>query len=328
MGCWNGTCVISNLPILAGERVKVVLLHSPYGKASMVGMSAFCYSHGILTPVAWALTGDYNDYGCVENFDEDWNYRLVEMFFKERYKEIEVEGVKMKEFTIPDIIEGIERGSLKALFGGDKKMKDLAERALEAYKDNPEAIEQWKDMAQADVSEKWRKSELSFVMIRQDIWDGLCASEFKGFWNPKKKHKEDEYCVTAKEYCNYQFDNIKKALSKPKDSTDPADRLNRRWAISDSRMFNSGEGSNLLLESYYATALESSDTAYEGFLDDFFKAWCEFTAISSQMSLLRKAWLPQSGAGSQSQEWEAYLYLNKIINEVCINAQKTEEEYE
>lgn len=46
MGCWNGTCMISNLPIIAGEKVKLVFLHTPYGNnIDKIKKSAYCYSN-------------------------------------------------------------------------------------------------------------------------------------------------------------------------------------------------------------------------------------------------------------------------------------------
>ncbi len=45
MGCFNGTCMISNLPISYDEEVKVVLLKSnKLGKTNITSIgSGFCY---------------------------------------------------------------------------------------------------------------------------------------------------------------------------------------------------------------------------------------------------------------------------------------------
>jgi len=59
MGCWNGTCMISHLPIIAGDKIKLVILHGiniPINNAS-----AYCYSNGLLEPSFLPLTGEYND---------------------------------------------------------------------------------------------------------------------------------------------------------------------------------------------------------------------------------------------------------------------------
>ena len=61
MGCWNGTCAVSNLHITAGTPVTVFLLLEQRGSKS------FCYSNALndLCPVPFY--GEYNDYGAVEN---------------------------------------------------------------------------------------------------------------------------------------------------------------------------------------------------------------------------------------------------------------------
>ena len=51
MGCWNHTCAVSSMPIMAGEPVMVV----PSLKIQ-----------GVLNPFAFPFEGEYNDYGFIE----------------------------------------------------------------------------------------------------------------------------------------------------------------------------------------------------------------------------------------------------------------------
>lgn len=333
MGCWNGTCAISNLPILAGEKTKVVLLHAPYASKKenpLLGISGFCYPHGIMAPAFYALEGEYDDYGGVENLVEDWNYKIVEAYIQNKWKKIRVEGTypeRVKEldtFTLPQVLEAIERNVLEVLSEEDSRVKDLAIKAMEAYKDTPEVLAQWKDLAEQDVSEQWRKSPFSFVMIRKDVWDHIVASDFGFFWNLKKKRaKNDPYEVSAKVYCEYTFKEIRK-LKKPKED-DPMVKMEAKWAVRNGHLFRMGEGGSLLGESWYAEALIMS-LGDKRLLDQFYTTWMEDTAIRSWFNVLRKAWLPQAGAGSQSQEWTAYKYLNKIVDKICDDHIKEEEE--
>lgn len=55
MGCWNHTCAISSMPIMAGQPVMVI-------PAQKVGSS--------LTPFALPFKGEYNDYGFIEG--DEW----------------------------------------------------------------------------------------------------------------------------------------------------------------------------------------------------------------------------------------------------------------
>ncbi len=59
------------------------------------------------------------------------------------------------------------------------------------------------------------------------------------------------------------------------------------------------------------------------------KDWTEQVIINSFLSHTRKAWMIQSGAGSQSSDWDAYKILNKIVDAICdkhINWEEDDEE--
>lgn len=64
MGCWNGTCAVSNLHILHGEEVVVIML---VNNNEYDDLGSYCYStsYNKLMPVIFY--GEYDDYGSVEN---------------------------------------------------------------------------------------------------------------------------------------------------------------------------------------------------------------------------------------------------------------------
>lgn len=59
MGCWNGTCGVSQIHIRAGEEVVVFPLAS-------VPASDLCYTTGFWSPFALPFYGQYDDYGNAE----------------------------------------------------------------------------------------------------------------------------------------------------------------------------------------------------------------------------------------------------------------------
>ena len=60
MGCWNQTCMCTNLPVLYGEKCMIALIiESPYD-------SSGCYASDQYVPVL-LLHGDYDDYGGIED---------------------------------------------------------------------------------------------------------------------------------------------------------------------------------------------------------------------------------------------------------------------
>lgn len=66
MGYWNGTCMISNLPIISGEKIKLIFLLPKYSPVTMCGESAYVYPTDILTPCLLPISGKYDDYGSIE----------------------------------------------------------------------------------------------------------------------------------------------------------------------------------------------------------------------------------------------------------------------
>jgi hypothetical protein len=168
MGCWNGTCMISNLPILDGEETKLVFLFSPHrDKITLSNTSGHHYATDFLKPAFFPITGTYNDYGVIEDIQKDWNYDLIINFLKSKYKSIQVEKKEIEDYTLEDIIRGIERGSLN--------------------------LEEKDDIL--------KPSPFSFVFIRKDIWDGIVASEKNKlyYWNDEKV-SDDDYYVDAVTY--------------------------------------------------------------------------------------------------------------------------------
>lgn len=64
MGSWNETCMVTNLPIFAGEPcLGVVLMEASY-------WSAGCYATSEYTPI-FSVRGEYDDYGGLENIKEE-----------------------------------------------------------------------------------------------------------------------------------------------------------------------------------------------------------------------------------------------------------------
>jgi hypothetical protein len=73
MGCWNGTCGISRLPIRAGDPVYgMIITKSQYTMDCSTprghNTSGMCYITDGYYPIAPMFSGRYDDYGCIEQF--------------------------------------------------------------------------------------------------------------------------------------------------------------------------------------------------------------------------------------------------------------------
>ncbi len=63
MGCWNHTCMLSQMHVNAGEDVVSFWVHS----AGDLANQSFCYSSAQWVPLPFPVYGQYDDYGSVEN---------------------------------------------------------------------------------------------------------------------------------------------------------------------------------------------------------------------------------------------------------------------
>lgn len=66
MGCWNATCMVSHLPIVAGENCAIVVLLE---RAKNHVLDSACYPNHTLVPI-YILRGKYNEYGWLEEIQD------------------------------------------------------------------------------------------------------------------------------------------------------------------------------------------------------------------------------------------------------------------
>lgn len=312
MGCWNGTCMISNLPIIAGDKVKLVLLKHSYSFRELKQSGGYVYSNDIFSPSFLPISGSYNDYGTIENIIEDWNYKLVENELKKILGDyIIVDGKKKTEYSLNDIIKGIERNNLR-YFGVDPRDVQDKNLALSVCSRDENISDDWKELLEIDVEPKERKYNMSFVMIREDIWNHIIENYNGEFWNhDDEERKNGKYYITAKEWCRYKFNN----------SFEERNIKDKR--INYTNLFNNSESGNRLLKPFeYNDILMKSDNSLK---ESIYNHWSEFIIINSFISGTRKGWMIQPGAGSQNSDWDDHKLLAEKIIDIC---DKNLKEYE
>ena len=326
MGCFNGTCMISHLPIIYGEKIKLIFLHTPHGKANISGMSSYCYSNGILTPAFLAISGVYNDYGGIEKIVEDWNFKIIEETFKKRFgKKIIIDGEEKENYTLHDIIYGIERGDLQ-YFGvnpEDVRRKKMATDTIAVYGkhenkkfggfSSKKTQDEWVALSEMGVEENWRQTGLCFVMIRQDIWDFSCTEGGKAlYYSSNKKHPNvDEYGrIEAQHYFHDVFFR----------EVNDEDVMSKTFRRKYNQIFNAsyaGSGNYFDSEKYSELLFDAIENKYDELLILIFKEWSENSCVQAFIDCTRIGWMIQTGAGSQSTEWENHKKLAKKIVSVC-----------
>lgn len=286
MGCWNGTCMISNLPIESGEKVKLVILKH----IDKLDGSGYCNSGDIMSPIFLPIEGVYDDYGTIEDIVKDWNTDLIINTLKKDFSTINADGKVINNYTLDDLIRGIERGNLETKSEG----------------------------------REFAKSELSFVMIRKDVWDSICNEYVGEFINFNRKETDEGYYLSAKEYCKRKFDAYLKAISALEEDEDEELKFMKAMRLSEFCIFRDDRllRENAIVYSIFLTTDVNFDK------ESMFKYYSELTSIKSFLDVTRKSWMIQSGAGSQSSDWKVYKMLNKIVDGICDEKIKKIEEYE
>lgn len=114
MGCWNGTCGISNLPIVSGD--KIVLFIIKYNKYGETNSGGFCYTTGQYSPITVPVFGEYNDYGGIEPITKNGDIVFEHfMGMRHEFKVDESELARNRLIGTPENIDDlinnyIERG--------------------------------------------------------------------------------------------------------------------------------------------------------------------------------------------------------------------------
>lgn len=148
MGCWNGTCAITHLPLISGEKVRAYILvpthlFSSYkSETDPLANGGHPYSTALMHPLTYGIKGKYNDYGCVEEIQEDPNNSLILEFFNdllktERVKMFDDSDKPVRSFDdIEELLTSIERGSTP--FSFCMIMESALMATVKALDENPE----------------------------------------------------------------------------------------------------------------------------------------------------------------------------------------------
>jgi hypothetical protein len=199
MGCWNGTCAITNLPIYAGEKVYVFFLREGAFYDKYIGNHCDPDNYYSLDPLYFE--GEYNDYGSVENITGDLvdvildrlKDELVEMEQGEnQYHDVEVkkEGLTLEKVLDIDhesrlfvVADGFDQQH-----GADKQRlthitirKGVLDRILETYK--------WESYVEVSDG-KYEDVVMSFSSLYdEDIIESI-RLDLQKAWESKTKFRE------------------------------------------------------------------------------------------------------------------------------------------
>jgi hypothetical protein len=247
MGCWNGTCALTNLPIMDGDPVALYIMKKSYGFSQGGNGGGFCNANQYYKPLPYVVYGNYNDYGCLEDIVKGDSWEILEEYFKRFPSEEE------------DIIRNIERGNLP---------------------------------------------DYGILMIHRQVHDS--AVEEIG----KRTIYGGGTCV--REYTKIINKNIKLSKDVQKDKMNNGKYF---WGISENLGFE------LRTDDFFVTQLMQGRHVTE-----MFDKVLDYLLICAVFDDTRKFWFPQSGAGSQNEEYDLLKIFSDFVYKKADEAESRQEE--
>ena len=274
MGSWNHTCAITNLPIYPGEKVEVILLKSSVGQ----DRSSFCYPDAYHTPLPLTFSGEYNNYGAVENCEGVALETIVESLRKNLF---EIEEGENKYHDIPARRDEFD---IDKLFELDHEGRLFIKNQMKM---------------QYDMREKIR---VKHIVIRKEVYDGIIADMTFERYNREKLEIYYISYVNLVDECKEYTKDLDNLIAL--DSEDFLARFRMLDAISNTTvgdMFSyRGQGTYgmenpIRLSDVLFYMRREGHKDFEAMLDNALR----LSMLVSFMSGARKSWVVPSGVGSQ-----------------------------
>lgn len=317
MGCWNETCAITQLPIQVGDPVVLMFLaRNSYTGEDHAG---FCYVNSMWTPKFLPVHGVYNDYGGIEQVEQNWNTEFILDHMK-----MEMAHVRLtKSHTAP-----VDPDELH--FEKDPEQLDLDNLTIE---DLVRAVHD----DQLFVQGTHRGGvPVGWCMMHKWAWEHVTQSMLSRLDDPVPKEKVLEdgveyYTALKKKVVNLlEPDNNGVVHSFIVRSWEKQDLVN--WQNSF-HPFTSSSGSfdgytvlnGIRIYTDYLWELaeqgtQVSDHKVQQVLNDL----SDYLILRQNMQSMRKFWSPQSGKGSQRTALDIHLALH----ELCVTKIKQTQAHE
>lgn len=284
MGSWNGTCALTNLPIMSGEKVYVLLLQESKHYDKYVGNH--CYPNTYYQPLPLYFQGEYNSYGAVKNCHGEFLDDILDLV---KEKLIEFDEGKNQYHDIPVKKEIFD---IDLLFDADREARLFVEPS--SY-DKNEGIE---------------KIRLTHIIIRKDVVEKLLTDYKIEYSTPSKyRDKKTTYAQGLEQFYNEFHHEISKLSTTLGLEFINCSNFYKNplvaYVFENSRVAQKTIDIAQLIRKYFGTdKLKSlySNLAVIGVLSDF-------------MSNGRYQWIKPSGSGSQNSEVTAQTLMSKLITQ-------------
>lgn len=302
MGCWNGSCNLTNVSISHNDEVVGIIV-----KLNMVSGNA-CYINTHSAPEYLPVVGKYNDYGAMEDIKKDFNTKFICKEINTLLKNENIEKrfddyyYKGEDLDIEGVITLVERGlHLDGIdYGLSMVIKDVYDEMTDVMNEDMLEYISLKIGTNSPRAIMTSISELSKEYGYDSLDPGVFA-DMEG----EDLIRRNEYVARMKEIMDSVGD----------DSNDEVARKNQiGWVIDRSGSFTNG------MENY-TRFLNDSLTKDDR---DLVGRFCSYAFL---LSKTRKTWCNTSGMGSQDDNHETISKLADATKSFALKKLKEQEEW-
>lgn len=314
MGCWNGTCFVTNTPIHAGEPVEVVFMRStPHADRA----STVVYSYDIWTPYALTVSGIYDDYGSAEDITGPAK-DLVLKAFKDNLIE-KTEGELKRDLVIR---EGFDYGALfSAIHEGALETPEYEYSTWQMFRNlHKKMADEGDERIEEEFPETQPTCFISKVLIHKKVYEKV-VNQFT--LNVYHRLNDEEH-----EYIDIGLADLLALYDEWRDPEYKESECHRYGSQPVMEMLNS----IISLRSWHAYFPKLKDDSidpmehllelrkgnlYPVAKDDYdvFENAVKFGWFCAFVNSGRKLWAPTAGSGSQDQNRDAQVLTAKMILE-------------
>lgn len=305
MGCFNSVCNLSGLPIYHGDKIKLIVTvpGREHRESSLV------YPSDLRMPCFLPVTGEYDDYGCIENIAAgDPSHKLLDSYFKE------LKANKYLKFT-----DRYSKQYEESMYADCKWYKLIGTQAFKVGR-FPQTVIKTKDDG----------IFLSYSMVLQEVWDQYLATyDGRGGYRSGVRKELNRWVEWFTKLQEHTKDNKWLTIRWGRDARyDPglSDELKKLgnfrldfMSEGMSHTFDSPWFTNLYFDNYLhplfasnALKSEKGQKLWKWFEDTY----VEFNIICRLMDTLPRFWMPSLYAG-QERDYKLHKDIASITHKIA-----------
>lgn len=314
MGCWNGSCAMTGLPVFIGNPVRVFLL------VERDFPDNHCYTDAYWAPMHYHFKGQYNDYGSVEECSGEMIPVLLDIVRNHLFE------MDQGENECHDIPVKADKLDLDLLFEADHetrlKLKPLyaALDVKDSYRVSHIIIHEYvfQQMLERYTIDSYRSGKVLYAdIVKQGMQFIEDQKELIGYVDEEKVAKYMQDGTRTRE----QAIELVNVLGEMKAQTSIRKTYNLLYMIDSLPQY--GSYTDPLYDLTQAVAAGNYEAA--AILVEQIAA---AIIMYAYMTEARRMWTPMSGAGSQNESTSAHVLMADLTKEMAVNISKRWDEDE